>query len=136
MSSLSSAPHWRSVPPDAIVWREWDGEFVVRNERSGSSHLLGPLAGRVLQIFLDAKGGLRVADIAVKLAAAWPNEFGPTAEWRNEFGPTAEWRNEFGPTAEWPNEFGPTADASDVDAAIEAVLAEFHRLGLAEPEPQ
>ena len=106
MSSMSFAPHWRSVAPDAIVWREWDGEFVVRNERSGSSHLLGPLAGRVLQIFLDAKGGLRVADIAVKLAA------------------------------EWPNEFGPTADASDVDAAIEAVLAEFHRLGLAEPEPR
>src|SRR5208283_6243404 len=57
MSSLS-APRWRSVPPDAIVWREWDGEFVVRNERSGSSHLLGTLAGSVLQVLLRADGAL------------------------------------------------------------------------------
>ena len=66
MSSLS-APHWRCVPPDAIVWREWDGEVVVRNECSGSSHLLGPLAGRVLQILLEADGALSVGAIAARL---------------------------------------------------------------------
>ena len=64
---LSPAPGWRSVPPDAISWHEWDGEFVVRNERSGSSHLLGPLAGRVLQVLLEADTPLCVTDIAVKL---------------------------------------------------------------------
>jgi PqqD family protein of HPr-rel-A system len=95
----SSARRWRSVAPDAIVWREWDGEFVVRNECSGSSHLLAPLAGRVLQVLLGADGALGVADIAATLS--------------HELA---------------------AADATDSYAAIDAVLAEFKRLGLAEPE--
>jgi hypothetical protein len=65
--SSAFAPHWRSAPPDTIVWREWDGEFVVRSERSGSSHLLGPLAGRVLQVLLEADGALSVEAIASRL---------------------------------------------------------------------
>jgi len=98
MSSLS-APRWRSVPPDAIVWREWDGEFVVRNERSGSSHLLGTLAGSVLQVLLRADGALSNADIAARLGQEW-------------------------------------VAATDTDgcAAIDEVLSEFHRLGLAAPD--
>ena len=100
--SLLFAPHWRSVPPDAIAWREWDGEFVVRNERSGSSHLLGPLAGSVLQVLLEADGALSVADIAARLSDQ------PAA----------------------------AAAGSDRYAAIDAVLSEFKRLGLAQPEQQ
>lgn len=94
----ASAPQWRCVPPDAIVWREWDGEFVVRNERSGSSHLLGPLAGTVLQILLEADGALSVGAIAARLGDS-------------------------------------PAVAADCDccAAIDEVLAEFHRLELAQP---
>ena len=65
--SSPSALRWRSVPPDAIVWREWDGEFAVRNERSGSTHQLAPLAGSVLQVLLEAEGALSVADIAARL---------------------------------------------------------------------
>ena len=65
--SSSSAPHWRSVSVDTIVWREWNGEFVVRNERSGSTHLLGSLAGDVLRVLIDAGEGLSVADIAACL---------------------------------------------------------------------
>ena len=99
--SLSSAPHWRSVPVDAIVWREWNDEFVVRNERSGSTHLLGPLAGEVLRVLLDAAEGLSVADIAACL----------------DDGPKA-------------------ASDSGLSAAIEEVLSEFKRLGLAESEPK
>jgi len=98
--SSPSALRWCSVPPDAIAWREWDGEFVVRNERSGSTHLLGPLAGSVLQILLEADGALSVADIAARLSdpavAAGPDQY----------------------------------------TAIDAVLSEFKRLGLAEPEAQ
>jgi hypothetical protein len=92
------APHWRCVPPDAIVWREWDGEFVVRNECSGSTHLLGPLAGRVLQVLLEADGVLSVGAIAARVG-------------------------------------DPQAAAADSDwcAAIDEVLAEFHRLELALP---
>ena len=65
--SSAFARHWRSVPPDVIAWREWDGELVVRNERSGSSHLLGPLAGRVLQVLLEADAALSVEAIAFRL---------------------------------------------------------------------
>jgi hypothetical protein len=97
MSSLS-APRWRRVPRDAIVWHEWDGEFVVRNEQTGSTHLLGPLAGTVLQILLDSDDTLSVADIAARLGDQQAAE--------------AE---------------------SDCYAAIDEVLAEFHRLDLAEP---
>ena len=95
----ASAPHWRCVPPDAIVWHEWDGEFVVRNERSGSSHLLGALAGRVLQVLLEAESALSVGSIAARVG-------------------------------------DPQAAAADSDgcAAIDEVLAEFHRLELAQPD--
>ena len=98
--SSPSALRWRSVPPDAIAWHEWDGEFVVRNERSGSTHLLAPLAGSVLQVLLDADGALSVADIAVLLG------------------------------------YSAAAAAPDEYAAIDAVLSEFKRLGLAQPAPQ
>jgi PqqD family protein of HPr-rel-A system len=98
--SLLFAPHWRSVSPDAIASREWDGEFVVRNERSGSTHLLAPLAGSVLQVLLEANAALSVAEIAARLDD-------PDVPTRPEGY-----------------------------AAIEAVLSEFKRLGLAQPAPQ
>jgi len=99
--SMSSAPHWRSVPVDAIVWREWDGELVIRNERSGSTHLLGPLAGAVLRVLLGAEAALSAADIAARLD-------------------------------------DPQNSAADpaLHAAVEEVLSEFRRLGLAEAEPK
>jgi PqqD family protein of HPr-rel-A system len=100
MSSLS-ALRWRSVPPHAIAWHEWDGEFVVRNERSGSTHLLGPLAGSVLQVLLKADAALSVADISAALGDH------PAA-----------------------------TVAPDRHAAVDAVLSEFKRLGLAQPEQQ
>jgi PqqD family protein of HPr-rel-A system len=66
---MSSPPalRWRTVPTDAIVLREWDGECVVRNERSGNTHLLGALAGGVLQVLLAVDDGLSVAAIAAQL---------------------------------------------------------------------
>ena len=64
MSSTISASRWQCAAPDAIVWREWNGEFVVRDDASGSSHLLGTLAGRVLQVLLGADRPLAVEEIA------------------------------------------------------------------------
>jgi len=98
MSPLS-ALLWRSVPIEAIAWREWDGEFVVRNERSGSSHLLAALAGRVLQALLDADRPLSSDEIRARVD--------PEATERRSISV----------------------------AEIDAVLAEFGRLGLAEQEP-
>jgi PqqD family protein of HPr-rel-A system len=97
--SPSSALCWRSVPADAIAWHEWDGEFVVRNERSGSTHMLGPLAGAVLQVLLGADGALSNAEIGSGLG-----------------------------------DQAAALDASERCTAIDAVLSEFRRLGLAEPE--
>src|SRR5438477_6006455 len=77
LSSLS-LPRWRRMSPDAIVSREWDGEFVVRNERSGSSHLLSTLAGRVLQMLVEADCALSVAEIATRLD---PLAIAPDSEW-------------------------------------------------------
>jgi PqqD family protein of HPr-rel-A system len=98
MSRLSPAPGWRSVPPDAIVWREWNGEFVVRNEVTGSTHQLSPLAGRVLRALLAADAGLSVEAIVARLNDA----------------------------------LDPASPASH--AAVENVLSEFRRLGLARQE--
>ena len=66
MSSPSTL-RWRSAPRDAIVWREWNDEVVVRSERSGSTHLLGPLAGRILRVLLQAPRAMSVEDIADRL---------------------------------------------------------------------
>lgn len=87
------------MPHDAIVWREWDGEFVARNERSGSTHMLGPLAGAVLQVLLGAGSALSSAEIVSGL-----------------------------------DDQAGASDGTDPCAAIDAVLTEFRRLGLAEPE--
>jgi PqqD family protein of HPr-rel-A system len=97
----SSAPRWRCVPVAALAWREWDGESVVRNERTGSTHLLSPLAARVLQNLLKADAALSVADLAAAL-----------------------------------DDDDAVASTAERSAAIAAVLVEFKRLGLAEPEAQ
>ena len=95
MSSLS-APPWRCVGLDDLAWREWHGEWVVRNERSGSTHLLGPLAAEILRELLAAPEGLSSAELRAALARS---------------------------------QAGPPIDA----VAIEEVLSEFRRLGLAVP---
>jgi PqqD family protein of HPr-rel-A system len=92
------APLWRCVPVDALVWREWEGELAVRNERTGSTHLLGPLAGSVLQLLMLAEPGLSVAELAARL--------------RDNLPP----------------------GSLQSEAAIDEVLAEFRRLGLAESD--
>jgi len=66
--SSPSPLRWRSAPRDAIDLREWHAEMVVRNERSGSTHLLGPLAGRVLRVLLDAPEPLALKQISAALS--------------------------------------------------------------------
>lgn len=40
---------WRVVPGQALAFREWDGEAVLYNDLSGSTHLLDGGAVDVLQ---------------------------------------------------------------------------------------
>ena len=78
-----------------MIWRELDGELVVRNAETGSTHLLGALAGDILQALIEAQSGLTADDLVARL--------------RNDTASEAQWH-----------------------AAIEEVLTEFERLGLAE----
>jgi PqqD family protein of HPr-rel-A system len=94
-----SAPRWRCVPLDALAWREWDGEWVVRNERTGSTHLLGQLAAEILKLLSATPAGLNSAELTARLPDS-------------------------------------PASAQEDTTAVEEVLLEFRRLGLARPETQ
>ena len=63
-------PRWHSVPGHALVWREWDDEVVVFNQETGSTHLLGELAGEVLRLLVGAQCGATVDALAVDLTDA------------------------------------------------------------------
>lgn len=89
------AARWQLVSPDALSWRELEGELVVRNAQTGSTHLLEPLAGEAFRVLMAAGGQLSVPELVAQLRS--PEE--PEDEWY---------------------------------AAVESVLEEFRRLGLAE----
>jgi PqqD family protein of HPr-rel-A system len=93
------ALRWHAPSAELLALRELDGELVVYNDASGSTHLLEPLAGEVLRTLVEAGSGMNIADLVTKLRGGAADE-----------------------------------DISEWSAAIEAVLSEFQRLGLAEPE--
>ena len=43
---------WRPLRPQALAWREWDDEFVVFNDDTGSTHHLNALGGEVMLALL------------------------------------------------------------------------------------
>ncbi|MGE5826581.1 MAG: HPr-rel-A system PqqD family peptide chaperone, partial [Bacteroidota bacterium] len=90
---------WHTVPSEELAWRELDGQLVVLNARSGSTHLLEPLAGEVLRALIDEEAGMTVPELVERLHGRAAAE--DVAEWFS---------------------------------GVEAVLSEFQRLGLAEPE--
>jgi len=57
---------WRLVPGQSLAVREWDGEAVLYNDLSGSTHLLDGGAVEVLQALRP--GPLDAATLAVRLA--------------------------------------------------------------------
>lgn len=61
---------WRAASQDRVAWRVWEGEAVVFDERSGSTHHLGPIASRVFRCLLDAPAGRSVAELEATLAAS------------------------------------------------------------------
>jgi len=92
------ALRWRTVPRQALAWRDWVGDVVVRNHLSGSTHLLTPLAGWVLLALTARDNAATVDDLVVALKALG------------------------------------AAGEPDWSSSIEGALAEFERLGLAQPE--
>ena len=59
---------WRSVPPDALSWRDWGGAVVVFNQETGSTHLLGEFAAAVLLRLAESTDGATVDTLATHVA--------------------------------------------------------------------
>jgi PqqD family protein of HPr-rel-A system len=67
---------WRAVSPESLAWRHFDGQSVVHNARTGSTHLLGGFPAEVLGLM--AKGSaLSPADLAAQLLSGEET----SAEW-------------------------------------------------------
>ena len=62
--SAGSATRWRGPPATALAYREWDGEFVVYNSDTGSTHLLDSLAGMILRHLCAAEAGATLGELA------------------------------------------------------------------------
>jgi hypothetical protein len=88
---------WSAVPADTLAWREFEGEIVVRNARTASTHHLEGLSAEVLRALIEAGGPLTVGELAAHLGVEGDNA-------------DDQWRS-----------------------AIQEVLREFERVGLAEP---
>lgn len=58
---------WRTVPREALSRRELEGELVVRNACTGSTHLLNPFASEVLRALVDADAGISIAELAARI---------------------------------------------------------------------
>ena len=54
---------WQPLRPQALCWREWDDEFVVFNEDTGSTHHLNALGGEVMLALLRHPDGIGVGDL-------------------------------------------------------------------------
>lgn len=68
---------WHTVSPESLIWRELEGELVVRNAESGSTHLLEPLAGEVFRALVEAEAGVSVSELVARLR----DDDRPEAEW-------------------------------------------------------
>jgi PqqD family protein of HPr-rel-A system len=72
---------WRTIPRQALAWHRFDEEIVVRNARTGSTHLLEPLSAQVFLALMEAGDDLSVEALQERLAGAEPGDNG-TDEWR------------------------------------------------------
>ena len=59
---------WSSLSADAIAWREFDGAVVVRNARTGSTHLLERFPAEVLRTMMGADGPMSVSELEARLS--------------------------------------------------------------------
>ncbi len=63
---------------DGLLWREWDGEFVVFHPPSGDTHLLNAFAAEVLLSLAERPAGL--PELMARLARDAGLEAGPEQE--------------------------------------------------------
>ena len=75
---------WQPVRSQAICWREWDDEFVLFNDDTGSTHHLNALGGEVLLELLRNPQG--IGEDALVLALEERFEPAPGVEMAAEVG--------------------------------------------------
>jgi PqqD family protein of HPr-rel-A system len=63
----SDALQWRIIRPDALIWRCWDGDYVIFNALSGMTHTLDVTAGAVFELALQ--GPATADELRARLAA-------------------------------------------------------------------
>ena len=86
---------WQLVSREALTYRDLDGQRIVYNAATGSTHLFEPLAAELLNALLEADGESSFDDLMERVAQTG--------------SPPLQWRD-----------------------AIETVLREFERLGIAQ----
>jgi len=60
---------WR-LTSVSLAWHDLDGEIVVRNTVTGSTHLVDESAGEVFRLLAATKDGMTLQDLAAQVAAA------------------------------------------------------------------
>ena len=60
---------WR-LSAESLAWHDLDGEIVVRNTATGSTHLLAESAGEVFRLLSESRDDLTLQDVAARLTAA------------------------------------------------------------------
>src|SRR5262245_14509476 len=66
---------WGVSQPEGLLWRHWDGEFLVYHPASGNTHLLQPLAAAAVR-GLEA-GPADAAELARRVAGRLGSAPGP-----------------------------------------------------------
>ena len=64
---MNRETRWQPLRPQAISWREWDDEFVVFNDDTGSTHHLNALGGEVMLALLRHPDGIGLDDLVQDL---------------------------------------------------------------------
>jgi PqqD family protein of HPr-rel-A system len=59
---------WRISPVEALAWRKFEHEVIVRNGLTGSTHLVDSLAAEVLLTLMSANRALSAGELAAALA--------------------------------------------------------------------
>ena len=73
---------WRIPDGKSLAWRELDDELVLRNDVTGSTHLLDSLGAELLLTLIRAKTSLTSDELAAMLATEGeaPQEISPSIE--------------------------------------------------------
>ena len=53
-----------------MQWRDWGGEFVVHDRRSGATHLLAQASGTILVVLTQSASPLSAEEVARHLGSA------------------------------------------------------------------